>query len=472
MPYQRTGRKSVKQVHKQAKTVRTTAVFGLRQTQLTVRFGLMIASLFICGPVLGQVVVPGAAGELDEEITVEPGQQDDGPRFIVPPEPTRPYLDAIDRIEEERGPYVTELSDLYLGLGEVFLQAGEYENARDAYYRGVMVVRVNSGPNSPEQTNLLYLIANIETILEEPGQADKILENIRFINTQYYGEDSPELLPVYERMYEWYATTRPLDVEESDLEDYGRILELTEDMVELNETVNGPNHSDTALAHRRLAEAHFESLRFAMHEEEWIAPRIIVGSDTPYQSVMGSPELSPRDHYLDGRDAYERYLDIIAADPATTPLQHAEAIADLADWSLHFEKYRTARKLYEQAYQVLADSAEYAALVDNYLGDPKPMYFAGIQPANLEAVPHDAEARRVDISMTVTRIGNVRYVEILNPPEDLTEDDLYELRKELQDTPFRPSLKEGKAVTTEGFIWQHVIRTESEDEIRPEERTS
>ncbi|MDX1557065.1 MAG: hypothetical protein R3212_13625, partial [Xanthomonadales bacterium] len=347
-----------------------------------------------------------------------------------------------------------------------------YEEARDAYHRGVMVVRVNSGPNSPEQTNLLYLIANIETILEEPDQADKILENIRFINEQAYGENSPELVPVFERMYEWYATTRPLDVDESEIQDYSRIVELTEDMVELNEAVYGPNHENTALANRRLAEAHFESLRFAMSEEEWIAPRIIVASDTPYQSIMGSPEQSPRDHYLDGRDAYMAYLDYIEADPNRTPLEHAEAIADLADWSLHFEKYRAARKLYLQAYEVLAASEEYSGLVENYLGQPKPMYFSGMQSQPVEGVPLEDEARRVDVSMTVTRAGDVRYVEILNPPEDLSDDDLDDLRKEVQDIPFRPSLKDGKAVTTEGFIWQHVIRVDAEEEMRPEERTS
>jgi hypothetical protein len=63
-------------------------------------------------------------------------------------------------------------------------------------------------------------------------------------------------------------------------------------------------------------------------------------------------------------------------------------------------------------------------------------------------------------------------VEILNPPEDLSKDELDDIKKELQDMPFRPSLKEGKAVTTEGFIWQHVFRPEPQDEARPEERTS
>jgi len=450
---------------RQAKTVRTTAFFGLRQTQLTGWLGLMAAGFLWATPAL-----------TTEEVQQDAPGGEEAPKLYLPPEPTRPYLDAIDRIEEERGPYATDLSDLYLGLGEEFLKNGEFEEARDAYHRGVMVVRVNAGPNSPEQTNLLYLIANIETILEEPKQADKILENIRFVNTQFYGEDSPELLPVYERMYEWYHTARPLDLDESKYEDYMRLIDLTDEMKTVSESALGPSHPDTLRAYRRLAEAHFQAMRFAVHEEEWIEPRIIVASDIPYQTIAGFDEMSMREHYTDGRDAFRRYIELLEADPATTSLEHAEALADLGDWSLHFEKYRSARNLYEQAYQVLAASDDYAELVDNYLGSPKPMKFVDIYRVPIEGAPLESEEQRVDVSMTVTRIGDVRYVEILNPPEDMSEDNLKEIKRELQDTPFRPSLKDGKAVTTEGFIWQHVIRaeppSEPPEEIQAEERTS
>jgi tetratricopeptide (TPR) repeat protein len=458
----------VKKDGKQAKSVRTTAVFGLRQTQLTAFLVLMMAGYLFSQSGAAQEEAPFVGPE-------DPmaDYNDAAPAFVLPPEPTRPYLDAIDRIEADYGPYASELSDLYLGLGEAYLEAGEFEEARDAYHRGVMVVRVNSGPNSTEQTNLLYLIANIETILGEPKQADKIMDNILFINEQYYGEESVELLPVYDRIYEWYLIARPLDLDESEMEDFRKIIELTEDMVEVNEAANGLENPGTGLAYRRYAEAHFDALRFAMHEEDWIDPRIVVGSDTPYQSTLGYSEmLSPRDHYLDGRKAYRQYLDILTADPSTTPLEHAEALASLADWSLHFEKFRTARGLYEEAYQVLAQSEDYGEVVDNYLGQPKPMAFATLWPRPVDGEPLDPELKQLDISMTVTRIGSVRYVEILNPPEDLSEDELDDIKKELQDMPFRPSLKEGKAVTTEGFIWQHVFRPEPQDEARPEERTS
>ncbi|MBT8064613.1 MAG: hypothetical protein KJN94_06305, partial [Gammaproteobacteria bacterium] len=70
--------------------------------------------------------------------------------YQPPHDPADDYFDAIDRIEGDLGPYATELSDLYLGLGQALIKNGDFEQARDAFHRGVMVERVNSGPNSPE----------------------------------------------------------------------------------------------------------------------------------------------------------------------------------------------------------------------------------------------------------------------------------------------------------------------------------
>lgn len=436
--------------------MRTTAVSGLRHMQLTAGLGLLLAIPLWGGAALAQ----------------EEPETEEAPQFVIPPDPTLPYLDAIDQIEEDYGPYATELSDLYLGLGEEFLKEGEYERARDAYNRGVMTVRVNSGPNSPEQTNLLYLIANIETIMDNPKQAEKILETIRFINTNYYAEDSPELIPVYDRMYEWYSTARPLDVEESDYTDYLRMVDLTTEMAKVSDSVYGEGDPRTATAYRRLAEAHFQAMRFAVHEDEWAEPRVIVASDIPYQTTPGLQDYSMREHYIEGREAFRKHLDLLKADPSKSALDYAEAVADLADWSLHFQKYRSARNLYEEAYQALAQSDEYSGLVDNYLGHPKPMEFADLHDGPVEGEPLEPDALSVDVSMTVTRVGDVRYVEILNPPEGMSDDELSEIKKSLQDTPFRPSLKDGKAVTTEGFIWQHIIRTGLQQDSPPEERTS
>mgnify|MGYP001817243389 CR=1 FL=1 len=61
-------------------------------------------------------------------------------------------------------------------------------------------------------------------------------------------------------------------------------------------------------------------------------------------------------------------------------------------------------------------------------------------------------------------MGNLRSIEFLNAPEELTKNDLNRIKRGLERIPFRPALKDGEVVTTRSFIWQY--------EMTPEESTS
>jgi tetratricopeptide (TPR) repeat protein len=369
--------------------------------------------------------------------------EEEQPTYVSPDEPVNEYLDAIDRIESEYGPYATELSDMYLGLGQTLMDLGEYEKARDAFNRGVMVVRVNSGPNSPEQTNHLYLLANIETVLGEYKAANKVLRTIYFINSDHYGEESVELLPVLERMYQWYMTTRPLDTGMTKFEDYERAIELTEEMVRVSKAVKGSTDSYTALSYQRLGEAQFRAARY------------LDGLDL---NLYSSVRVTAGPYFDAGRRAFEKYLQALAANPDTTPPQFAEAVANLADWYTDFENPGKSRDLYLLGYKTLAQSEEYAELAERYMNHPEPVYFIdNPQQIYLVDAPEDFQETKIDISMTVTSTGNVRNIEVLNAPEALSKDDLRDIEKYLQSTTFRPAMKEGDVVTTKDFIWQSSI---------------
>jgi len=404
--------------------------------QLTLALGCVLAGLSILSPARAEETAAG---------------------YVSPHDPATDYLDAIDRIEGDYGPYATELSDLYMGLGQTLLDRGDYERARDAFHRGVMVVRVNSGPNSPEQTNHLYLIAGIEMLRGEAKAADEVLDNIQFINSSYFGEDSPEMLPVLDRIYQWYQMTRPPGAEFTRYADYERIIELTEDMVRVSEAVNGKTHPETAAAYRRLGEAQFQAVRYLMGQTMTLSldDYVAVSGGTLY--TPGVVKVSVGEHYDTGRKAFKKYLEAMQANESTTPLEYAEALADLGDWYLLFEKTRMSRNLYEQAYATLAQSEDYAKLADSYMAHPKPVHFVTPQPGLLEDLPAELGELNLDISMTVTSFGDVRYVEVINAPEGLSEDNLWLIKKQVRETPFRPAVKAGEVVTTKEFIWQYAI---------------
>lgn len=394
------------------------------------------------------VVLPQTA----EEVVVLPETGDDpaqegAPAYVPRRAPAQDYLDAIDRVEGEFGPYATELSDLYLGLGQTYLESGDYEQARDAFHRGVMAVRVNSGPNSPEQTNQLYLIANIEWMLGEKNTAYQVLHNIYFINSEYYGEESLELLPVLERIYEWYEVTWPAGDEKPKYADYARLRDLTEQMVDINLANYGEQHIETGRAYRRLGDAEFQIVRH-LTDKDWM-----LGFTSTTLEPWGGSDVSVTEHYDDGRKAYKKSVEALVSDPSLTPQELAETLANQADWYMVFGYGRKARSLYEEAWQVLVNNMEDPALAENFLGQPRLMHFVDPPTVYLEELPPQLEEKSVNVSMTITRFGEARSVAVESPPEELSKQQVGDIERELRETPFRPAMKAGEVVTTEDFIW-------------------
>ena len=384
-------------------------------------------------------------------------QEQAAPGYVPPHNPANDYLDAIERIEEDHGPYATELSDLYLGLGQTLLDRGDYEEARDAFNRGVMVVRVNSGPNSAQQTNHLYLIANIEALLGNLETADDVLHNIYFINAEQHGEDSPQMLPVLERMYAWYQTTRPPGSDGLEYADYERNVELADRMMSISEAVNGPETPAGAEAYRRYGEAQFQTVRHLLDQDQALAMDAYVVVSSRSLDSSGVVKVSIDKHYDAGRRAFRSYLAAIAKDPSRTPPEVAQAFADIGDWYLAVGKSRNARDSYRQAYEALAASEEYAELAEQYMAQPRPVYFFNPPPDFLGDTEGPLPEMNLDISMTVTSYGDARYVEVLNAPENVPEDVLSDIMRLVRETPFRPAVKAGETVTTKDFIWQFAV---------------
>ena len=267
------------------------------------------------------------------------------------------------------------------------------------------------------------------------------------------------MLPVLDRMYRWYSLMRPPGTIGLESKDYDRMIDLTEESLSINEATKGETHPDTVIAYRRVADAQFQMVRhltghgMAVSKEFYSAnssgslyPSLGFGSDTVYK------------HYKAGMQTYRSYLESMLANESTTLLEYAEALADLGDWFLVFEKYRKSRLFYEQSYQILAQNAEYAEQAASFMSRPRPMHFVvNLKPGSLQDAPIELREMSLDISMTVTSHGGVHNVEVLNAPEDMSDDELMEIKKQLRFTPFRPALKEGEVVTTKEFIWQYVI---------------
>lgn len=412
-------------------------LLGLRKRKSRRLAGCVLASFALMGSAIGE---------------------DPAGAYQSPVNPADVYLDAIDDIEADYGPYATELSDLYVGLGQTLFDLGEYDRARDAFNRGVMVQRVNLGPNSPEQTNQLYVLANLEFMMGEWDAANEILENIYFINSYHHGPDSVEMLPVLKRIYSWYLVTRPPGSEGSRFQDYQRLIDITEELVRVSEVSLGELSEEAASAHRLNGEAQFQmalflrGYEFALNRDRYLA----MTDDTLFSPDRTGLSI---DQYLqEGRRSFDRYEEALWMSQSVTPAEYADALADMGDWYLLAEKYRKSWNMYEQGYKVLSEGEGTAELANEYMSQPSPMHFV-VDPDVALVGKTQPKTKKIglDVSMTVTSSGKLRAIGILEVPEEMTRDDIREIERQVRRIPFRPAMKDGKIVTTKDFIWRYKV---------------
>lgn len=373
----------------------------------------------------------------------------------IPPSKSDPvgvYLEAIERAQTLGGPYTVELVDLYYGYGQALLEEGDLEEARDAFHRTAMVARVNSGPNSLEQTNYLYSIAQVESLLGNLKESVGVLANIYSLHARYYGEDDPAMLPVVEQIYAWYNEKTPLNAPLARSSDYLNRSFLAGRIAALSELGLGLGNSETAMRYRESGQLHFHAIYYMLRTGEPPQPELVMNDDGSGSQWYFERSISS--HFKAGEEVFARVVESWRNNPEATELEVAEGIAQLGDWYLAMQHFRSAEKQYERAYRLLANSKAFAAIADEYMGAPSPLRFLNTTDRFVRDLAAPVPEGGLAISMTVTRNGRLHDVKVVSAPEGESEKDIQELAQRLENTRFRPAIINGKAERMEGFVWR------------------
>jgi tetratricopeptide (TPR) repeat protein len=380
----------------------------------------------------------------------------DGQAAAPAADPVGDYLAAIERSEAQSGSYATELVDLYHGMGQTLLEQGEFEEARDAFYRAAMIARVNSGPLSLEQTNYLYSIADVESRMGRPEAAVQALEHIYQLNARHFGEDSAAMLPVAQRIHAWFSdrlTWEGVPVRPSDFQNLSYLMAR---IARLTEASYGLGDVRTAMGYRALGQSHFEAIRHMVLTGETPQPGLVMDSVDEADWVPSQHALVG--HVMQGEDALERAIQSWQENPAGSDLEVAEAVAQLGDWNLALEFSRSAARNYEEAYRLLAGSPEFGFLADDYLGKPSPLRLMNNVAGFVRDLdPPDAESS-LAISMTVTPDGRLHDLQMVTAPAGVTADQWQKFRDNLATVLFRPAVVAGEVQTLENFVWKTSVR--------------
>ena len=345
------------------------------------------------------------------------------------------FLEQIDRIEASSSAFNPQLAEVYMDLGKSLIDEGNFPDAQDALRRGVQIERINYGLDSLSQTPHLLLLADLDYVLGNSKAAQKALENVYSVSSKHYGSKDARMLPVLDQLLAW-QTDRYQDTSAKGNFDHVvaaevialRIAKVVDSSI-LMKDPQAPYYF------RKLAAVQY---LIANHIKRHGLPTNTGFEFTTGNSVTAaSPSAATHTYYRRGKAALLSRVDSIIQQSNTDVLKQASAIAELADWYLIFGQKQQAASAYQVAFDTLKSDEVSDEMRNDFFALPKKIDFPFVESNG--TVNQDT----LEVSLWITETGRTRDIEIINPPDSLTNEDTKTVRSGLLKTRFRPRLTEG-----------------------------
>jgi len=352
------------------------------------------------------------------------------------------YMEAIDNSEGQFGAYATELSELYLGLGNALYAGEEYTEALNAFQKGMQIERVNYGLSSLSQSPYLFSIADTERYLGNWDKSQQALERVYTINSNNYGEVDVRMLGVLDKILEWYMDSykdrRPKG-------GYANLVISERIAQRMYEILNKDMSLDDPEAPDRFRRLGYLQHVIAVHLKEHGEPSES-GLSISMSGSSGRPNKATTSHlhFLRGKLALEKVIASVIQQPNSTETDQALAIAELGDWYLVFGQKSKATAAYQLALDVLETSEDPQQTREDLFGLPRMIEFSMTKSPPMAAGDQPTESQ-LELAMTISTYGVPNNIEVVNPPESLSKEALRDIRRDTRGKRFRPKLVNGLA---------------------------
>jgi hypothetical protein len=263
----------------------------------------------------------------------------------------------------------------------------------------------------------------------------------------------PGMLPVLNKMLDWYLVNRPIEAEANRYADLERSSIIAKRMADIVELDKGLAHADTVAINRKMAQIHWFTVKYLVERGISVEPGIVIATGSPAQNP-NTRNVSVKSHIAAGREAFSKIAEAVGQDENRSPVEYAEALAQLGDWNLAFGKKQTAGNSYKEAWAVLNEGQDSTDFADAYFAQPVPVRFMQDELVTLLDEQPDQNEVYVDVSLTVTEGGRPLDVEFINPPEFFKGDYVRRVKRDLSNMRFRPRLENGEPAKTQDFAWQ------------------
>ncbi|MEQ9021624.1 MAG: tetratricopeptide repeat protein [Pseudomonadales bacterium] len=253
----------------------------------------------------------------------------------------------LEYLESSRDAYDIGISELSLELGAHYAELGYYDQSLEAYRRALHIARINYGLTSEQQ---LPILEQFLELYEEAGhmdEADFIFQKMLLIYQENYDPWSPAVASLYERIGSWHLAAYYFEIDEEPV-------------------------SHLVAANRALSNAHYigraqrdYSYNFDMYNlltlTNWGLSTFYTGPGTNNDFSNDRRDFSRDENmqisgaFRSGRLLLEEGIE--AAAKTDDPENIARATLMYADWNQMFNRPRTARTHYLQAYEYIQQLA-------------------------------------------------------------------------------------------------------------------
>lgn len=399
------------------------------------------------------------------------------------------YLETIAREELANGPFAPELMEQFLGLGMAYQEQGEHEAALEALGKAEYISRINSGLYAPEQFAIIESMIESHLAEGDLKAANERQQYLLFLNRQYYGEDSLQVVPALATLADWNMDAFRAMLNQKNESGFA---------IGLNTRSGGTGRTPNprALAFFNLYQAQGNYYRAIVNLinnrairlgellqlESSLVEAVFLGANR--EGIMEDPDfylgqrrmytgtrISRNDRrgysisFLNGRNAYERMRIYQEVDPSSVdPVAVGNTLIGLADWHMLFDRRLTALDLYRDAHRYLREhevpEETIAAMLNPAVPQQLPVFTPLPHSRAKFGIPEDsmvAYSGYLDVSFRITRFGNVRNVEVLGKTENVSADVERRLRRLLRSSPFRPRLVAGEPATNDSVTLRYYV---------------
>ena len=379
--------------------------------------------------------------------------------FSLRMESIRQYSSTVEDIESLGGTWDRGLPEELSSLGELQQQQGDHLLAVETFDRAIHINRINSGLHTLEQIPAIEQLIESHLAMGNWEQADIYNNYLFYIQQKSYGRNDPRLIPVLDKLATWNMQAFNIG--------YGELLGQRLRQAQI-----------LFVAAARMVGTHFgrEDERFVAYMKN-IAnssyllsrnPNLMMELEQPdfrsYQTIL-MDSLTERSSVLPPgfRSGEKALSDIVQfyQESGDSAYDLAEAIANLGDWYLVFDRRREANDHYQAAWLILQEEENSEELSASLFGqvvalpafsetttNPAAVYQNGLDS---EVLSYDF----VELTLDVSEAGTVRNARVVS--EETEENSMMNnrVRSTVRSSYFRPLIVDGMPQRSNGHRFRY-----------------